>query len=394
MNLTSGSLEESTVVKIPHQQLSVSPIDSVETIYGDSRQYEVDLLNQSCQCSEFSRSRSNFPMGDLRRFCRHLVQAQAQHIESLPPFISSLVEVKDLANTGMPNGSASSFFRIDGRLGFFGDYRDQTIYFFVEGISKNGDVFHEFVYDRQAKKWLGNRIPDSPESLLVFAFKERGQYGNQPEKSRKSKRRPARQSRETSSAIKFLVLAIVAGGLGYGGYQLFKDGAPPWLAQAMGVTDEGIEDDKPLSKEEQIAATKSEPQTDDPFEPAQETISDNILEEDPEPDTPPTDAELDDKPDELNEEKLSVDNDDDFIKFRTWTTADGEKTVSARYKSFANGTIRLVREDNGIVIKIDESILSQEDRDYVKQIRMERTLRKAREFKAERDRKKKSQQDQ
>ena len=66
-------------------------------------------------------------------------------------------------------------------------------------------------------------------------------------------------------------------------------------------------------------------------------------------------------------------------EYRDWKYADGSLFASARYKSYQNGNITLVRQDDQTEIKIDKSKLSEEDQAYIKAILRERRLQKARE---------------
>jgi WD40 repeat protein len=54
---------------------------------------------------------------------------------------------------------------------------------------------------------------------------------------------------------------------------------------------------------------------------------------------------------------------------RTWKTADGMFSVEASLVSFANGTVKLKRSDNGKVISVPLKNLSLEDQDYMRRKR-------------------------
>ena len=65
-------------------------------------------------------------------------------------------------------------------------------------------------------------------------------------------------------------------------------------------------------------------------------------------------------------------------EYRNWNYADGSFYTSARYKSYQNGTITLVRQDDQTEIKVDKSELSEQDQDHVKALLRERRLEKSR----------------
>ncbi len=273
---------------------------------------------------------------------------------------------------GMPNGSSFAFFEIDGRLSFYCESRDQTCYFFLTGES--GSVFHEFHYDRKKKKWTGE-APESPEQLVVFAFKERGQYVTQPKTARRARSRSRKQQdRETPSAIKYLILLLTAAGLITGGAYLFQrlnqnsdpaQAADQNTSSTKRITAKSAKKDHPKTAlpipvlEAPQKAIKSIPEVPDNTE--QNGIAN--AEDEPTLPDPAEESQSTQKP----------------AEFREWRTSDSQLTLSARYKFFQNGKVVLEREDTGERVKVDESQLRSEDQAYVKQIRRERRIQRAKE---------------
>jgi hypothetical protein len=374
---------EASIVKLQSDQFIIKPIAGEVAADGVMNRFSVDLARQSCQCEDFSSHRKAFPIGDPRRFCSHLIQARCRQLDDLPPFLQSLLEACEANGKGMPNGAQFAFFELNGRLGFFGDNRDQSSYFFVTGIG--GQLFHEFTYDRKQKSWLGDP-PDSADKLIVFAFKERGQYVTSPPKTppknqKRSRSRGKTPTRETPAAFKYLALLLVAAGLIAGGYYLFKDGTPDWLAKLVGTelpASEAEQTHNP-TKEELIAeqkrksALKSNADDKNPsnasienFPKQQNEVAANESQSAPIEVSPATVEEKPPKPQ---------------LEYRSWTTADNKFSVSARYISYQNGTITLEREDNSKRVKIDEARLSADDQSYLKDVRRERRLQRARDKK-------------
>lgn len=50
------------------------PVHWTVTDAEDGQTYEAELLDQTCTCSEFKDFHSFYPVGDLRRICRHMVK--------------------------------------------------------------------------------------------------------------------------------------------------------------------------------------------------------------------------------------------------------------------------------------------------------------------------------
>lgn len=371
--------QDLTIVKLQSDQFIIGSISHTTKIAGDSRHYEVDLARQSCQCRDFEDHRNSFPIGDPRRFCCHLVTARCEHLDDLPPFLQSLLEAHDAAQAGLPNGASFAFFEIDGRLAFYSENRDQTAYFFLTGIS--GTVFHEYIYDRKRKKWLNGKTPDSPDRLLVFAFKERGKFVR-PKKSRaidgrarRRRRSKPPENRETSTPVKYLFLLLVAAGLITLGYYIFKGPYERWVAAANADDQEEVQIPPDGNK---IPDNKQKRKT--PQELAQEALDDaNLPDVD---DEPPEDEESDPNP---NPDETTSENETETQEpalpepeFREWKTSDDKFSVVAKYKYFQNGKVVIERQDNGKTIKVDEYLLRPEDQEYVDNIRMERRLQNAR----------------
>ncbi len=383
-------MDGQSIVKLQSNQFLIHPITHTQTVFGDSKQFEVDLSRQSCECSDFIEKRSDFPIGDPRRFCKHMVACRIEYLDDLHPFMQSLLQACELNNSGLPNGNSFAFFEVEGRLGFFGENRDQTAYFFVSGTSPAGE-FHEFTYDRSNKNWAGGVIPDAPETLLGFAFKERGKYVTDapptapiPDASiartRRERQRGRPEDRETSSVLKVLVFLLAAAGLLAGGYFLFKDGTPEWLGGEKEVAEKPNEPVLPTANEQMEKNKKDAPPVVMP---------------------PPLTGEADGGKSNSSfnsKDKADDEKDDDSkrpkgapstiedqqpkpseLEFRQWKTADETFSVFAKYKSFMNGQVTLVREDTGEEIKVDQGTLRVVDRDYISKVRRERRLQKARE---------------
>lgn len=393
-NLNREDQTEPTIAKLQSDQFIIPPLSEVKTVYGDSREYEVDLGRQSCQCSDFENHRQSFPIGDPRRFCRHLIQVRSENLDDLPAFLQSMIEARSTVGAGMPNGSTFAFFEIDGRLCFFGENRDQTTYFFLSGIG--GNVFYEFVYDRPNKKWLGETKPDNPDRLLVFAFKERGQYVTATKsevapgtarQSRRRRRRSKNDPQEVPSVAKYLLIIAVSAGLIAGGYFLFRDGTPDWLANLVGIQRPTEPDPPPeLPSNSEMIETHKAKAAEEAAKRKKE-LEDAQANAESEP--PPVDPFNDQLPSEVtpldedsNHDQQVETDDENQLAFRMWKTSDDQFSVSARYQSFMNGTVTLIREEDEKEVKIAESELCADDQTYLKKVRRERRLQKARQRKA------------
>lgn len=371
--------QDPTIVKLQSDQFIIGSIAHTTTVAGESKQYEIDLARQSCQCGDFEAHRTSFPIGDPRRFCRHLVAARCEHLDDLPPFLQSLFEVHESAQAGLPNGASFAFFEINGRLAFYSENRDQTAYFFLTGIG--GSVFYEYVYDRKKKKWLNGKAPDSPDKLLVFAFKERGKFAR-PKKSQAEIRRIRRRRRskpsdprETSPPIKYLFLLLVTVGLFAAGYAIFKEPIAQWIAAA-----EAEEEEEPAPpRENKIPEHEQKRRL--PQDPLNELDDVDIFApvDDSSPDDDTVDPDSDDtaSPNETDQGQES-DTALPEPEFREWKTANEKFTVVAKYRYYQNGLVVIERQDNGRTVKIDENLLRPEDQEYIKKIRLERRLQNAR----------------
>lgn len=372
--------QDSTVVKLQSDQFIIGSIGHTTMIAGEGKQYEVDLARQNCQCKDFKKYRNSFPIGDPRRFCRHLVAARCEHLDDLSPFLQSLFEVHESAQAGLPNGASFAFFEIDGRLGFYCENRDQTAYFFLTGVG--GSVFYEFVYDRKRKKWLNGKSPDSPEKLLVFAFKERGKFVT-PKKSlaeirriRRRRRSQPSQPRETSAPVKYLFLLLVTAGLAGAGYLMFKGPVERWLAAADREEKEEPapppenkipEHEKKRGAFDQMIADLEGVEIVDPADLQQPGTVDDTPENSDTPGEPGGNDENNEPATEIAEPE-----------FREWKTANEKFSAIAKYRYYQNGFVVIERQDNGQTIKIEVGMLRTEDQEYVKKIRLERRLQNAR----------------
>ena len=385
---------DATIVKLQSDQFIIPPLPETKAIAGDSQEFTVDLARQSCQCKDFEGHRKSLPIGDPRRFCRHMVQARCEtNLHDLPPFLQSLLEVHETNGCGLPNGATFSFFEIDGRLCFFGDNRDHSTYFFLTGLSQG--IFHEFVYDRKTKSWADGHAPDSADRLMVFVFKERGQYvtpARSADGSSRSRQRSKRirkrdvQYKDTPAGIKYLILLLVAAGLIAGGYYLFKDGTPDWLANLVGIEspEEETEKSELPTDEEMIAFHKENSAQQGSDLKAEFEKNKDANQNNKEPASDLETAESDAKMSPLEESPKVAEDDEPEkkpLEFREWNTADQEFSVMARYVSYQNGTITLEREDNNEKVKIEESQLCLDDQSYVKQVRRDRRIQRARDKK-------------
>ena len=367
--------DECIPVTLQSDQFIVNPVQITKTVVGDSKEFQVDLALQCCQCSDFVQHRIKMPIGDPRRFCRHMVQVQAEFPDDLHPFVQSLFEVRELSDRGVPNGTSCAFFEIEGRLAFVGENRDRTTYFFVTG---RGSTFHEFIYDRSTKNWVGGK-PDDPAPLLKFAFQSRSQYGEQLQSSNTNSKRKPKQKRRVpqpssdSNVGRYLMLVLVVVALAAGGFYYLnnREQVDAFVQSKLGqdpIAEKTTKDSadpsasKPRSKKP--AAEKKNP-TD---------RTEKLNEKQPKPtdriNTVPKETQPR-IPESAEQVKLP--------EYRDWKYTDGSLFVSARYKSYQNGNITLVRQDDQTEIKIDKSKLSEEDQAYIKAILRERRLQKARE---------------
>lgn len=373
-----------SIVKLQSDQFIIHPVEGAQTVSSGSRPFEVDLSRQSCECEEFQSCRKSFPIGDPRRFCAHLVQARCERTDDLHPFLRSLLDAQEANKKGLPNGSSYAFFEVDGRLSFYGENRDQTAYFFL--TEEGGLLFREYYYNRKKRRWSGD-VPASPEQLLVFAFKERGQYVTSTKSQTRTKAKKRRRTRaknpsrrETPSLLKYLLLLVVAASLIVGGVSLY-----PFLA---GVNNKELADNESKTKmQDNLQVKKKEhPQT-----LTEEEVSSNE-ENDVQPQSEETDnleqgseisSETEPSPDEKNSSSTMTEK---KVEFRQWEVVDEQSIFSARYKSYQSGKVVLEREDNGEKVKIDQTRLRPLDQEYIKKIRRERRLQRAREASEERRR--------
>ena len=370
--------DERIPVILQSDQFIVKPVQISKTVVGDSKEFQVDLTLQSCQCNDFVQYRIKMPIGDPRRFCRHMVPVQAEFPDDLHPFVQSLFEVRELSDQGMPNGASCAFFEIEGRLAFVGENRDRTTYFFVTG---RGSTFHEFIYDRSTKNWVGGK-PDDPAPLLKFAFHSRNQYGEQfqPANTNSTSKGNPKQKRRTpqpssdSNLVRYLLLAMVVIALAAGGFYYLnnREQVDAFVQSKLGQD--------PLAEK-----TASKNSTDLP---ATDSLSKSTATEKKNPpDSTAKLVEKQPKPTDLTkttprETQVLASESAERVKlpeYRDWKYADDSFFVSARYKSYQNGNITLVRQDDQTEIKIDKSKLSEEDQAYIKAILRERRLQKARE---------------
>lgn len=371
--------DERAPVRLQSDQFIVHPIQVTKPVIGDTKEYQVDLSLQCCQCSDFIQYRSKMPIGDPRRFCRHMVQVQAEYSDGLHTFVQSLFDASGLSDRGLPNGASCAFFEIDGRLAFVGENRDRTTYFFVTG---RGNSFHEFVYERAEKKWIGGK-PDDPAPLLKFAFQSRSEYGDQlnPAKTNTRKKQSS-QRRETqhgsdSNFGRYLMLAVVTIALATGGYYYFqnKDKVDEFVQKKLGQevandlpTEESTPSSKTKSRSEKSESNKTR-RPDKTTKPIEKQAADGQVRAS-EPTNPKGTGPIA-KPSEPKAEVR-------LPEYRNWNYADGSFYTSARYKSYQNGTITLVRQDDQTEIKVDKSELSEQDQDHVKALLRERRLEKSR----------------
>jgi len=54
--------------------------------------------------------------------------------------------------------------------------------------------------------------------------------------------------------------------------------------------------------------------------------------------------------------------------FRLWTDSSGKFHVVARFRSYANGIVKIERQDNGTILEIPVGRLSAEDQRYIKRL--------------------------
>ena len=374
MNFEQDHSDGSTV-KLQSDQFIIHPVSIVRTVLGDSKEFVVDLALQSCQCKDFLEYRSRLPIGDPRRFCRHLVQVQTQFSDDLHPFVRSIFEARESSGEGLPNGTSFAFFEFNGRLAFVGENRDRTSYFFITG---QGNSFHEFVYNRNDKAWIGGK-PDEPAPLLKFAFHARNQYGKQlkPEESNPKKaRRKRRESNVDSESNlgRYLFLALVTAALAAGGYYYFqnKDAVDNYVKKAIekpDPTEDATDPDNASLKASDKQPRRSKSEKKPPAtrtQPTKRADSGSKLTESEKPGT--TETNLPEEPAPQPE-------------YRDWNYSDGSFLASARYKSYQNGQITLVRKDTGEEIKVQKSELSEQDQNYVTATLRERRLQRARQRK-------------
>ena len=366
--------DERSPVTLQSDQFIVHPVQITKTVVGDSKEFQVDLALQCCQCSDFVQYRSEMPIGDPRRFCRHMVRVQAEFPDGLHPFVQSLFEVRELSDYGMPNGTSCAFFEMEGRLAFVGENRDRTTYFFVTG---RGSTFHEFIYDRTAKNWVGGK-PDDPAPLLKFAFQSRSQYGEQLQPANTNSKRKAKQKRRApqsssdSNFGRYLLLAIFVIALAAGGFYYLnnRERVDAFVQTKLGQDPRA---EKATEDSDDIPATGSRSQSPAAEKKIQSNTTTKPSEKQPKPidrtATEPKETEPE-APETVQRIKLP--------EYRDWKYADDSFFVSARYKSYQNGKITLVRQDDQTEIKVDKSKLSEEDRAYIKAILRERRLQRAR----------------
>lgn len=64
-------------------------------------QYLVDLSRQTCECMDFSGTRSRYAFGDSRRFCKHMVKAMLKQKREMPPILRRMFDDAERAGKGL-----------------------------------------------------------------------------------------------------------------------------------------------------------------------------------------------------------------------------------------------------------------------------------------------------
>lgn len=131
--------------------------------------FEVDLHHQRCNCPTWPTHRLNLKLCDVRRACRHMVEAYHQliksdEIPSVQPIFKEIIA--DRARRGRSIDVHSRWLVLKIRM------RPHVICYGLRGWSYaytlDGDGFNRFAFHNEEKRWSFAQLPKSAKTIEAY----------------------------------------------------------------------------------------------------------------------------------------------------------------------------------------------------------------------------------
>lgn len=148
------------------------PITAVIPNAGSSDTFTVDLQHHTCTCPEWTGGRAEYPEGDFRRCCAHLIQAfRGLNHESLPrdPLFAAFVDDHGRRNKGTEPDTIWHVIVINGSRVLYGASPASE---WVKVFASDGETCKRFGYNRRKQRWAFGERPQDVSWQIASLFSQ------------------------------------------------------------------------------------------------------------------------------------------------------------------------------------------------------------------------------